>query len=80
MTNLNTYNTLQEAIVFASLENKVLSVLRDGITCVWLERKNLGYIWAGDYTLPFDIFAQYPNIKNSIFCISCLFSFTNKSF
>jgi len=78
--HLNTYKPLQEDIFFASLENKVLNVLSDGKTCAWLERKETGYVWAGDYPLHFDILANCSNVRSSILGDSLLLSFKNKKF
>lgn len=58
----------------------MLNVLPDRKTCAWLERKETGYVWAGDYPLHFDIFANCSNVRSSILGDSLLLSFKNKKF
>lgn len=55
-------------------------MLPDRKTCAWLERKETGYVWAGDYPLHFDILANCSNVRSSILSDFLLLSFKNKKF
>lgn len=80
MEYLNTYKILDEEIVYASLNNRFLTILPDGKTGAWLKKTDRGFIWVGDYNVGFDLFEKFPNIRSSILVDSLSISFDKKMF